>query len=166
MKRMGKNIASLGIALLLLSNFAITHAQALTQETKEQLDKIGEIMAKAALAGDYQALVKYYADDAVVMPDFQPALHGKEALSAHYEKNIEEGARIHSVTGTVAERWRCGEEIFERGTFGVAGSSYKSPQPVAYYGSYFRIWQEESKGIYKIKLAIWNLDFNPFEKRE
>jgi hypothetical protein len=60
--------------------------------------------------------------------------------------------------------WECGEMVYEIGTFGMSLVSKDSPKPIAYYGSYFHVWQKQSDGNYKLKYMMSNLDFNPFKK--
>ncbi len=130
-------------------------------ETVETLNKIQELMEQATLKGDYQAIAEHYTADAVVMPDFAPAIRGKKALLAAYKSQQEEGIRFHSFSTTAELRWQKEDEIFERGTFGMSVTGRKSSKPTAYYGSYFQIWQKESGERYLLKFTIWNLDFNP-----
>lgn len=118
---------------------------------------------KTTLDGEYLKLVEYYSDDVTVMPDFHPAIRGKKSLLEQYEKEMEKGVKYHSFSVTVEKRWKKEDEIFERGTFGMAVSSKNSRKPAAYYGSYFQIWKRQSDGSYKMTFTIWNLDFNPFE---
>lgn len=157
---MKKRIIS-GIFFLIIFFISVSQAQNLSEEKEKKLDEIGAIMEKLTIEGDYKKLLSYYTDDVIIMPDFASTIRGYEALKEQYEKDKEEGPIYHSFTGTVEKRWIYGNEIYERGTFGMAVSSGKSPNPKAYYGSYFQIWQEYPDGSFKIKYIIWNLDFNP-----
>ena len=163
---MKRSISSFFVIIFLLVLFSFSQAQDLSAEKKQKLDDIGDLLEKAMIDGDYETILKYYDDDVIIMPGFDPAIKGINALNKAYEKNKRKGIKYHSFTGNVKKRWMCGNEIFEMGTFGMAISSKDSSQPKAYYGSYFQIWQEYEDGSFKIKYNIWNLDFNPFEHND
>lgn len=146
-----------------LCSFTILQAQDIPKEIENELNKTGEKMVQATLDGDYLALIDFYSDDAVIMPDFKPPIRGKKALKDQFREDEKLGVEYHSFTGTVEKRWRRGDEIYERGSFGMAVSSRDSRRPTAFYGSYFQIWQKQKDGSFKISFTIWNLDFNPFE---
>jgi len=151
------------LALCLFIFIPALRAQSIAPDIEKKLNEIGESMAKATLAGDHKILLKNFTDDVVVMPDFKPAIKGIKELTKQYEEDKKMGAKYHSFTGNVEKRWQHGDEIFERGTFGMAVSTKASKHPQAYYGSYFQIWERQSDGSFKISFTIWNLDFNPFE---
>ena len=160
-------ISSLQIKLIsyagLLFLFSVVYGQELPDEIESTLNNIGTKMVQLTLDGDYLSLMDYYDDDVIVMPDFQPAIKSKKALTNRYKEDMKKGIKHHSFTGSIEKRWQKGDEIFERGTFGMAVSSNVSSKPAAYYGSYFQIWKRQSDGSYKISFIIWNLDFNPYE---
>jgi ketosteroid isomerase-like protein len=126
-------------------------------------DSIGDKINRAAVEGDFETVLSFYAEDIVLMPGFKPTLNGKKAVKQEMEKDREKGLKFHSISGTITEIWSCGDLVYDRGTFGLSVSTKASSRPYAYYGSYFQIWQKQPDGSYKIKLNIWNLDFNPFE---
>jgi len=162
-----KRIISIFFAIIfLLALFSFSQAQDLSEEKKQKLDEIEVLLEKAMIDGDYETILKYYDDNIIIMPGFDPAIRGINALNKAYEKNKRKGIKYHSFTRNVEKRWMCGNEIFEMDSFGMAISSKETSQPKAYYGSYFQIWQECEDGSFKIKYNIWNLDFNPFEHNE
>ena len=163
---MKRTICILCAVIFLLSLFTFSQAQDLSEEKKQKLDDIGDLLEKAMIDDDYETILKYYDDDVIIMPGFDPAIKGINALKKAYEKNKRKGIKYHSFTANSDKRWMCGNEIFEMGTFGMAISSKDSSHPKAYYGSYFQIWQEYKDSSLKIKYNIWNLDFNPFEHND
>lgn len=152
----------LTLALMLLLSQAF-YAQDNLENVQKKLAEISQILNKATLEGDYETLINCHTDDAIVKPDFVPAIKGKRALREQYEKNKKAGAKIHSFSATTEDMWIRGDEVYERGTFGMAASSKESAKPVAVYGSYFQIWLRQADGAYKIKYLIWNLDFDPYK---
>jgi len=157
----------LTVISVLLSMIAMTTVIGYSQESlaavQHKLEEIGQILNKATLEGDYETLLKYHTDDAIIKADLRPVIKGKSTLREEYEKNKKVGAKIHSFSTTTEAMWICGDEVYERGTFGQTASYKDSSKPIAIYGSYFQIWLKQPDGSYKIKYIIWNLDFNPYE---
>jgi len=127
-----------------------------------QIKEINRLLEKATLESDYETLLKYYDQVVIVKPDFSVTLKGKEAMREPYRKDQQNVVNIHSFNGVVEALWYCGDEVYERGTFGMSASSEFNPLPAAIYGSYFQICARQKDNIYKIKYVIWNLDNNPF----
>ena len=130
---------------------------------QQKIEKLNRILDKAMLSGDYESLLPYYADDIIVSPALHPPVIGKEALKESYIKNKKEEIKYHSFSGTIEDLWECSNKLYERGKFGFSVSSKNHPKPVAYYGSYFTIWEMQSDESVKIKFVMWNLDFIPYE---
>ena len=129
-------------------------------KVEKELNRVIDIMEQAALDSDHPTILKYYTDDLIIMPNFREPVRGKKALKALYAKEKEQNFKYHSFSSTAEKRWKVDGEIYEYGSFGMAISYNSVEKPVAYYGSYFQIW-ELVEGSYKIKYAIWNLDHNP-----
>lgn len=128
---------------------------------KKKIEEINSNIEKLVLAGNYNDILPYYTDDVIISPDFHSSIKGKEAIRVAYEKNKKIKLKHHSFSGTSEDIWECEKFIYERGKFGMSLSSKDHPKPLAYYGSYFTIWQKEDDESLKIKYVIWNLDFNP-----
>src|SRR4030065_1806813 len=133
----------------------------LNTSLKAEIDSINNLLDKAMLSGNFEAMLPYYAEDIIVSPGLNPTARGKSAVKEGYEKNRKDGVKYHSFSGTIEDMWESGDKIYERGTYGMSCSYKDHPKPIAYYGSYFTIWQRESDGSLKIKYVIWNLGFNP-----
>ncbi|UCH65449.1 MAG: hypothetical protein JSW63_12730 [Ignavibacterium sp.] len=116
-----------------------TKAGLMDDDFKSTLKEINQVMDKAILDGDYETLLKYYTDDVIVMPIFEPAIRGKKELREAYKKNKKAGVKYHAFNGNPEEMWSCGKEVFEYGKFGLALSTRETEYPSAYYGSYFML---------------------------
>lgn len=133
-------------------------------KVQKMLEEYGDIITKAVLDGDHETILSFHTDDVILMPDLHPMIRGKKALREGYEENKRKGVKYHSYSATTQDIWQCGDQVFHRGTFGASISSNESAQPIAFYGSYFSIWERQKDESYKIKYMIWNLDYNPWEK--
>lgn len=130
---------------------------------KTTLQEINIVLDKAVLDGDYEALLKYYTDDVIIMPIFEPPIRGKVAVREEYKKNRKAGVKYHAFNGKPEKMWACGDEIFEYGKFGLAVSSKETEYPYAFYGSYFMIWEKQPDNSYLVKYVITNLDHKPYK---
>lgn len=127
-----------------------------------QIQDIGRILNEAVLNGDHETILKYYTDDIVILANSIPAIKGKEAIRALYEKDRKRGLKFHSFSGKPDKMWSSGDKVYEYGTYGVAVSSYKSKHPYGFAGSYFTIWQKQNNGSYLMEFVMTNLDHEPY----
>lgn len=133
----------------------------ITVNYKDSLKDINRQIEEAIYKSDYETLLKYYADDAIVVPNFQPVLHGKDAIRESYSKQEKEGIKINSFHAETDKIWGDKINIYEYGSYGLSFSSNKTKHPYGVTGSYFMIWEKQKSSSYLIKYFISNLDFNP-----
>jgi ketosteroid isomerase-like protein len=144
--------------------FSCSNTSGQDDEITKMITSIGDTINKAVLAGDFETFLSYCTDDVIMDPIFQPSIKGKKAYREELKKMKDMGVKYQSMSGTLEDVWKCGEMIYERGTFGMSMISKESPQPKAYFGAYFQIWKKQADGSYKLSYMISNLDFNPFGK--
>jgi ketosteroid isomerase-like protein len=128
---------------------------------EDSLKNINREIEDAIYNNDFEKILKYYAEDATVVPNFQPALHGKDAVRESYLKQEKEGIKIHSFHGKIEKIWADNANIYEYGTYGLSFSSNETKHPYGVTGSYFMIWEKHKNMSFLIKYFISNLDFNP-----
>ena len=149
------------ITILIFISFTL-FAQDATIKTV--LESMGEEFTQAVLAEDYELIMSHMIDDVIVFPIYGTPIKGKSAYRKSVKKLKDSGIKYQSISGTSTEMWVCGEMVYDIGTFGMSLVTKESPKPIAYYGSYFHVWQKQSIGTYKLKYMMSNLDFNPYEK--
>lgn len=132
-----------------------------SENFQDSLREINRQIEDAIYKGDYETLLKYYADDVLVVPNFQPPLRGKDAVRKSYLKQGKEGVKIHSFHAKTDKIWGDKTNIYEYGSYGLSFSSYETRHPYGVTGSYFMIWEKQNGNSYLIKYFISNLDFNP-----
>ncbi|MFH0733165.1 MAG: DUF4440 domain-containing protein [bacterium] len=132
-------------------------------EVRKKIDGINNLLNKAVLAGDYETQLKYFTENAIVVPPIGPIAEGKSAIKDGYEKNIKMNVVFHSFNITTEDFWVCGDRVYERGKWAFSQSSIKSKNPKAFNGSYFQIWRAQKDSLFCIDYMIYTLDFNPFE---
>jgi ketosteroid isomerase-like protein len=127
------------------------------QKIKEINTKIEELM----LASDFDALLKYFTKDVLVLPPLSSEIRGIDALRKHYMDQKQQGAKIRSFSGKAEKMWMDKNIVYEYGTYGASGTIKDHPKPIAQSGNYFMMWEKQNDGSYLIKYIIENLDFNP-----
>ena len=127
------------------------------QKIKETNAKIEELM----LASDYDALLKYFTDDVLILPPLSSEVRGIESLRKEYNDNMKRVVKIRTFGGKVEKIWKNGNIVYEYGTYGSVGTVKGHPKPIAQTVNYFMMWERQNDGSYLIKYIIENLDYNP-----
>jgi ketosteroid isomerase-like protein len=126
-----------------------------------EIEKINKEIYSLMMDGDYEAILKYYTDDAIVVPALEPAIRGKGALREQYIKQKKEGVVFHSFNTKTEKMWSAGNKVYEYGSYGLSGSTKTHPEPVARRGNFFLIWNKQNDGSYLMSYLMINIDHNP-----
>ena len=136
-------------------------AQSNLADARIRVELLHQARVQAALDGDYDKVLNFFAKDVQIMPGLQPPINGIAELRKMFAKDRKNGVKHHSISSRIIDDWMCGDDYYERGSWAMSVTSNDSRQPVAFNGSYFQIWQKQKDGSYKIKFNIWNLDHQP-----
>ena len=127
------------------------------QKIKETNAKIEELM----LSSDYDALLKYFTKDVLILPPLSSEIRGIDALKQNYDKHKRQGVKVRSFGGKVEKMWMEGNIVYEYGIYGSSGTIESHDKPIAKTGNYFMMWEKQKDGSFLIKYIIENLDYNP-----
>jgi ketosteroid isomerase-like protein len=127
------------------------------QKIIETSAKIEELM----LASDYDALLKYFTKDVLILPPLSSEIRGIDALKQNYDKHKRQGVKVRSFGGKVEKMWMEGNIVYEYGIYGSSGTIEGHAKPIAQTGNYFMMWEKQDDGSFLIKYIIENLDYNP-----
>jgi ketosteroid isomerase-like protein len=128
-----------------------------------ELNELGARLDRAMVDGDFEGVLSFYADDAVLMPNGEATLVGRAAIRTRMEANRAAGIEFESFTGRVEEAWECGGLVYARATYALAASAPGVERPVADKGKSFSVWRRSTDGRLSVVLDIWNTDV-PFGK--
>lgn len=131
-------------------------------EVTNKIEKITQIINKAVLENDYDTQLKYFTENAIIIPPIGPEVSGKQAIKDGFQKNIKENVVVHSFNATIEDIWVSDDRVYERGKWAMAQSTKNSKVPKAFYGSYFEIWKTQKDSSLLIDYMIYTLGFNPF----
>ena len=101
-----------------------------------------QAFAKTMTDRDHSAFVSFLSDEAVFVPDGQPALRGKSAVAAAW-KRLYEGPQ--APFSWAPER----VEVLDSGTLALSSGPVRDPQGKR-IGTFNSIWRREAGGVWKI----------------
>jgi len=107
-----------------------------------QVRETEQAFAKSMADRDHAAFVSFLSDEAVFVPDGQPALRGKAAVAAAW-KRLYEGAQ--APFSWAPER----VEVLDSGTLALSSGPVRDPQGNR-IGTFNSIWRREPGGPWKI----------------
>ncbi len=104
--------------------------------------------------GDAAAVIRFYADDAVLLPPNGAPVVGKDAIRARYE----EGFRHFrfAISSASEETHVFGDWAFDRGITEGKTIPKTSESPKQIHDKYVMILHREPSGAWKIARLIWN----------
>ena len=161
---MKKSILSSGLLVALLICTTLTAFSQSDEELKVKIEKMNAKMAEAMLAGDHQASLVYYLEDAISLPSYQPMLKGIEAIKKSAQEAENSGMKVNSFEINIKKVESCGDLVIEIGKYNMSMTWEGLPEPVVDKGKYITIWEKQSDGSLKIKVDTWNSDNNPWAK--
>jgi ketosteroid isomerase-like protein len=130
------------------------------EKEREELLRTDREWAAAAASGDLEAIVSYWADDAVVLPPDRPAVVGKQAIREFVAESL--ALPGFSITWSAAQA-----VVAASGDMGYTIGSNRvtvpgaDGSPVAITGKAVTVWRREPSGAWRCVLDIWNADPNP-----
>jgi uncharacterized protein (TIGR02246 family) len=126
-------------------------------DRKEDVEAIKQLAAhwrSGWLAGDVDALLSLYADEPVLMPQGQPAVHGKDAIRPLYQAILQE-VTIQS-EGALMEVEASGDWGYFWSTYKLTATHKTGGEAVESEGKSLFIVRRQRDGAWKIARLIDN----------
>lgn len=139
----------------------VTNNSAADTSYIQKISDINRSIEKLMLAGDYEALLKYFTKDILFLSPMSKEIRGIEALRKNYREQKESGSKVRSFSGEIEKIWMEGNTVYEYGIYGASGTVKNVEKPIAQTGYYFMMWEKQDDGSFLISYLIENLDFNP-----
>jgi len=161
-------IKSVTLTTLLSILFFISAMELRAQKVDEYRKKVEEInmqMRAALLAGQAEASISFYAEDAVSMPDGGSMSIGRDAILKTNSEMMQSEWKIKEYETNTLQLLHSGKHITEIGTFRLAFQGPGMPEPAEESGKYVTVWEIQENGDLKIKVEIWNNDPKPEEQK-
>ena len=132
-------------------------------DMKAKFNDLNKMFSEMMLDNDLEGMLKYYADNAISLPSYQPMLRGHDAMRESHKKQHEQSdmkvTAFELITTDVIVE---GNMAIDIGTYTI---SMIMPEMGAIddHGKYMNVWEKQDDGSMKIKADIWNTDMNPWE---
>ena len=144
----------------------IIAVQAFAQDDMEKLkasiQQMNDEMTKATLAGDNNALLTYYANDAIVLPSYSPLQNGIDAIKAAMDMDTKSSNKFTEFNITATDVFQNGNWVYEIGKYTMTMEIKGMEKPYKDEGKFLTLFEKQEDGSLKIKADMWNTDTNPW----
>ncbi len=161
-----KNIKRFLIPLFFIALTFSAAAQENQEALKAEFQKLSDAYAKAMKEGNDDAMLSFYADDAVSLPSYSPMIRGKELIKRSMETMKLSGIRMTEYKLTTLEVSVSGDIACEMGRYEMSFKMKGASNTVSDSGKYVTVYSKTSGEKWKIKYDMWNTDKNPFEQMQ
>ena len=149
------------VLLLLFITSSVLYSQD-DSDLKAKFNAMNKEFAEMMVADDFQGMIKWYADDIISMPSYQPMLRGIDALKKADEMHKQSGVKTTAFTLATSDVIEAGGYVIEIGTYTITMQIPGMDMPWSDHGKYMNVWEVQDDGSYKIKADTWNTDTNPW----
>ncbi len=151
--------------VLIIAAAANMFAQSSMPGDKQTFQSLNDKWNKALVAGDVNALVDFYVDDAVSLPSYAPIMRGKDEIREGNKKDLEQ-TKYLSLNSTTTDVYGVGDVRIEIGTYDISLIPAKMTEPIKDHGKYLTVWQKQPDGAWKIKVDTFNTDMPPMSQTQ
>ncbi len=163
---MKKNVVILILSVMsLLQTACLLVGGEADADLKAIIEKKGDQAEKYFLSGDVEAMLQYYCDDVISMPNNHPMVRGRADLKRKTEAILSMGLKFESIESATVEVQSSGELVYEIGTFRQSVLIPGTQEPLEQKGKYVNIWKRQPDASLKIAVEIYNSDENPGAKQ-
>jgi ketosteroid isomerase-like protein len=151
------------MAFLLVVVLSLIPAQTVVSQKqqpklKDQLQELLTSMDRAMVDGNTEAVLAFYADDAVVLPNNAPKIVGKASIRKNMEDTRKTGVTFGSFAGTVEQAWECGDMVYCVASYALSANLPQVARPVGDKGKSLVIFRRTADGKLQIVYDMWNTD--------
>ena len=148
------------ICIALLIGISQIYAQS-EDELIAKFNETNKNFSQLMLDDDLEGMLKYYADNSISLPSYQPMLRGHDAMrESHKQQHEQSGMKVTAFELTATDVITEGNIAIEIGTYTI---SMDMPEMGAMddHGKYMTVWENQG-GDWKIRADTWNTDVNPW----
>lgn len=149
------------VLMMLIITSSVLYSQD-DSDLKAKFNAMNKEFAEMMVAGDHQGMIKWYADDIISMPSYQPMLRGIDAVKKAGEMQEKAGMKATAFTLETTDVIEAGNYVVEIGTYTVTMEIPGMDMPWSDEGKYMNVWVVQDDGSYKMKADTWNTDINPW----
>jgi ketosteroid isomerase-like protein len=155
----------LGTGFIVLAASLLTapplHGEQEIPGIRKEIRATTERMVKASIEGQNEALLDFYTEDAVSMPNYYTMLRGKEEIARYIVDLRHCGFRLLAMDFAATDVWASEDLIYEVGIHTASYVALGRDEPLTERGKYLTVWKRAADGSLKVKAEIWNADSYP-----
>ena len=149
------------VLLMLIITSSILYSQN-EGDLKAKFNAMNKEFVEMMIADNFEGMLKWYADDIISMPSYQPMMRGIDALKKADEMQKQSGLKTTAFTLETIDVIDTGNYAIEIGTYTITMQIPNMDMPWSDNGKYVNVWEKQDDGSYKIKVDTWNTDNNPW----
>jgi len=149
------------VCLMLFTTSSVLYSQD-DSDLKTKFNAMNKELAEMMIAGDHQGMIKWYTDDIISMPSYQPMIRGIDAAKKSGEMHEKSGVKTTAFVLETTDIIEAGGYMIEIGTYTITMQIPGMDMPWSDHGKYMNVWEVQDDGSYKIKADTWNTDTNPW----
>jgi ketosteroid isomerase-like protein len=131
-------------------------------EIKAKINKMNAKFSKLMIEDNFEEMMKFYSDDIISMPSYQPMLRGVDEMVKAHDMQKESGVKITAFDIKMSEVIVTGDHFIEIGTYTITMTIPNMKMPWSDHGKYLNVWTMGDDGNMKIAIETWNTDTNPW----
>lgn len=117
-------------------------------------------LQKAVAAKDLNAIVSFYADDAVLMPAAEPLISGKGAIADEWEHilaipRLQNASKLIRVEASSSNDFAYTMGTYQSRMMGEEGKMVTEP------GKWLSVWKKQPDGAWRVVVDTYNTDIPP-----
>ena len=120
------------------------------------LEQIAVEWNAAYAAEDIDKLVSFFAEDAVRVPANEPALMGKDAIRAWFQRQLDEF--VVEGESTLVDIRVSGDQAYFRGTWVGVNTPKAGGEPRALNGNFVSVLERHADGSWKTIFNSWSME--------
>jgi ketosteroid isomerase-like protein len=156
-----KNLIMNVIAICLFALISFGSFAQSKEEMKLVVAKMNQEMMDLVKAGRYEAMGKYYDENAISLPNYMKAEKGYKLILSNNLGRKQAGYQVVDGKKTTTELILGVDMMVDIGTYTQTLNFPGLAQPKVYSGKYLNVWKKDDKGNWRIVAETWNADKSP-----
>jgi ketosteroid isomerase-like protein len=156
-----KSLIINAIAICLFALMSIGSFAQSQEEMKALVAKMNQEMMDMVKGGRYEAMGKFYDEEAVSLPNYRAMEKGYKLILNNNLGRKQGGYKILDGQKTTTVFFLGQDMMVDIGTYTLTMDFPGLPQPKVDNGKYMNVWRKDAAGAWRIIAETWNADKSP-----
>ncbi|MCU0371318.1 MAG: hypothetical protein MUC31_07880 [Bacteroidales bacterium] len=149
------------ISVCLLAFMSVGTFAQTKEEMKQLLTGMNKEMIELVKAGRYEALGKYYDEEAVSLPNYRAMEVGYKLILNNNLGRLKGGYKVLAGEKTTKEIFIGEGMLVDIGSYTLTLDFPGLTEPKVDNGKYLNVWRKDKEGRWRIVAETWNADKSP-----